>query len=38
MPRRAAQIEIEVGGMIIRAGADIGQDQLVKIIRAVTTA
>lgn len=34
----AAQVEIEVGGMIIRAGADIGQDQLVKIIRAVKTA
>nr|WP_292537403.1 transposase [Mesorhizobium sp.] len=34
----AAQIEIEVAGVIIRAGADIGQDQLVKIIRAVKSA
>ncbi|EHK52224.1 transposase, partial [Allomesorhizobium alhagi] len=34
----AAQIEIEVAGVIIRAGADIGQDQLVKIVRAVKSA
>jgi transposase len=34
----AAQVEIEVGGVIIRAGADIGQDQLVRIIRAAKSA
>ncbi|RWL81960.1 MAG: transposase [Mesorhizobium sp.] len=34
----AAHVEIEVGGVIIRAGADIGQDQLVRIIRAAKSA
>jgi transposase len=34
----AGQVEIEVGGVIIRAGADIGQDQLVRFIRAAKSA
>jgi transposase len=34
----SAQVEIDVGGVIIRVGADIGQDELVKIIRAVKSA
>ncbi len=34
----AAQVEIEVGGVIIRVGADVGQDQLVRIIRAAKSA
>lgn len=33
-----AQVEIEVGDVIIRAGADIGHDQLVRIIRAAKSA
>lgn len=32
------QVEIEVGGVIIRASADIGQDQLVRFIRAAKSA
>jgi len=34
----AGQVEIEVCGVIIRAGADIGQDQLVRFIRAAKSA
>jgi transposase len=33
-----SQVEIDLGGVIIRAGADIGQDQLVRLIRAVRAA
>ena len=34
----AGQVEIEVSGVIIRASADIGQDQLMSIIRAAKSA
>ncbi|RUW81130.1 MAG: IS66 family insertion sequence hypothetical protein [Mesorhizobium sp.] len=31
-------MEIELGGVVIRAGADINEEQLVRIIRAVRKA
>ena len=31
----AAQIEIEVGGAIIRAGVEIGEDRVGQVVRAV---
>jgi len=37
-PAAAAAVEIDLGGVIIRAGVDIGQEQLVRIIRAVRAA
>ena len=37
-PTATAQVEIELDGMIIRVGADIRQEQLLKIIRAVRKA
>jgi transposase len=35
---RSSLVEIDLGGIDIRAGADIGQDQLVRLIRAVRAA
>ncbi|MER9708330.1 hypothetical protein NKJ10_29825 [Mesorhizobium sp. M0204] len=34
----SASVEIELGGVVIRAGADINEEQLVRIIRAVRQA
>ena len=34
----AAAVEIELEGVVIRVGADIGQEQLAKVIRAVRKA
>jgi len=37
-PAASAAVDIDLGGVVIRAGADIGQELLVRIIRAVRTA
>ncbi|RWI92576.1 MAG: IS66 family insertion sequence element accessory protein TnpB, partial [Mesorhizobium sp.] len=37
-PTASASVEIELGGVVIRAGADINEEQLVRIIRAVRQA
>lgn len=37
-PTASAAVEIDLGGVVIRAGVDIGQEQLVRIIRAVRAA
>ncbi|MER9902709.1 transposase [Mesorhizobium sp. M0130] len=37
-PTAAAVVEIDLGGVVIRAGADINQEQLMRIIRAVRSA
>ncbi|RUW71899.1 MAG: hypothetical protein EOS20_33680 [Mesorhizobium sp.] len=37
-PTASASVEIELGGVVIRAGADINEEQLVRIIRAVRKA
>lgn len=37
-PTASVSVEIELGGVVIRAGADINEEQLVRIIRAVRQA
>ncbi|WP_287347224.1 hypothetical protein [Mesorhizobium sp.] len=37
-PRASASVEIELGGVVIRTGADINDEQLMRIIRAARQA